>query len=300
VSPRVCVVICNYNGKADTLACLESLRHDTYPDKQIVLIDNGSTDGSAEAVAATFAEVSIVRMPLNGGFTGGNNVGLRRAMNAGAKYVFWLNNDTTIEPTTIEELVRAAEEHGEFALLTPMIHYAADPSRPWFAGSALDLEHGVAVHDNTVPPAPDAPIQEIPWSTGCAMFAPAELMSRLGGFDERFFLYWEDVDLSLRVRATGRRIGLVPSARIYHKVSATASRLRGMSRYYYVRNSLLLVHRHASRARRWRALARVFAARSREALREMRHEREDRLTSPWMTLRAFGDYLTGRYGRVVS
>ena len=291
-SPRVCVVTLNFNGLVDTLACLESLRQDRYANKEIVVIDNGSTDDSAIRIRKAFPEVTLIVIKSNLGFTGGNNVGLKHAQATGAKYLYWLNNDTTSEPDAITQLVETAEANPRFGILTPLIHYFDRPEQPWFAGSILDLSRGVAVHDNAHPPTGN--VQIVPWISGCAMFTDVSLMAQLGGFDDRFFLYWEDVDLSLRVKQAGRELALVPAARVYHKVSRTASAYPGASRYYYVRNNLLLLRSHRAAAGFW-ATPRVLFDRFREAFRDFRRGRGS--TSLRMTSTGILDHFLERYGK---
>jgi GT2 family glycosyltransferase len=293
VLPRVCIVTLNWNGLADTTECLRSLLLDPYPNKELVLIDNGSTDNSVAELQRQFPTVTFIENRPNLGFTGGNNVGLRHAIAGGADYVYWLNNDTTSDPAAIGKLIEAAIVDPRAGILTPVIHYFDHPRQPWFAGAHMDLSRGIAVHDNSNVPAPNDPVRSLPWISGCAMFADVKLMQSLGGFDERFFLYWEDVDLSLRVTRAGRALSLVPGARVYHRVSRTASARPGVSRYYYVRNNLLLVRLHRAAAGKW-ATTRVLLARLREGLRESRHARN--LTSLRLTIRGIRDYLRGRFG----
>jgi len=120
-------------------------------------------------------------------------------------------------------------------------------------------------------------------------------MRTLGGFDDRYYLNWEDVDLSLRVRLAGKKIGLVTAARIYHKVSRSLATTAGKSTYYYVRNNLLIVSLYGATARR-RAIVIVVAGRIREALRAVKHRNRDANVQLLMTLRAFRDYALRRYG----
>jgi GT2 family glycosyltransferase len=214
--PLVAIIIVNFNGKEDTLRCLESLRQDRYVNKQIIVVDNGSNNDSVVVIREACPEAILIETGKNLGFGGGNNVGIRHAVAAGADYVYLLNNDTTSEPDALSELVKAARENPSFGILAPVMHYMAEPEKIWFGGATLNPETLKALHDNGSPPKRGDPLREIPWATGCAMLIPAGVISKLGGFDERFFLYSEDVDLSLRAKAAGHRIGLVPAARIFH------------------------------------------------------------------------------------
>jgi len=245
MKPRVAIIILIWNGREDTVECLESLREDTYPDKHIIVVDNGSSDDSVTYIRARFPEVTVIENHANLGFTGGNNVGIREAITQDADFVYLLNNDTTVEPDALEALVAVAELEPRFGLLSPVMHYFDPPREIWFAGSRITLGNGLAVHDNSrQPQRTDAPY-EVPWASGCAMLLRTSLASALDGFDDRFFLTFEDVDLSLRVRQAGFLVGAVPAARIYHKGGRSGKRISGIGYYYVVRNKLLLVRQHS-------------------------------------------------------
>ena len=297
-SPRVCIVLVNWNGKKDTLACLESLANDAYGNKEIIVVDNGSTDDSVLAIAAAFPSVTLIEAKTNLGFTGGNNVGIRHALQNKAEFVYLLNNDTTVEPEATGALVCAAAANAQFGLLMPVIYYYDHPSEPWFVGSSLNLQRGIALHRNDRLPDKLEDPKDIPWASGCAMFVRAELMARIGGLDNRFFIFWEDIDFSLQVLRLGFRAVIVPQAKIYHKVSRSAVSSTKASRYYHVRNSLLLVKKHA-KAAYGRAAARIIVARLRECARAMLAGK----VPPWhslpVTIQAVFDHIRGRYGRYV-
>lgn len=294
--PYVAIIIVNWNGKADTLECLASLRQDCYPNKQIIVVDNGSADDSVPAIRAAHPEVTILETGANLGFTGGNNAGIEYALQQGADYLYLLNNDTTVEPDALQALVEAAEADASYGLLTPVIRYYDQPEEAWFAGSRMDLARGLAVHDNSrIPEKRESPIQ-IPWASGCAMLLRAALIRQIGGLDERYFLNWEDVDLSLRVRALGSNIGLVPAARIYHKVSRSFGASSGVGHYYYVRNNLLLVLLHSGSSYRKAALSIVLNC-LRENLRAIKNRRVNASNSMPITCRAIRDHSLRRYGR---
>jgi len=293
--PKIAIIIVNWNGKADTLECLASLSADTYASKQIIVVDNGSRDDSAAAIRAAFPAVMVLETGKNLGFTGGNNAGINVALTQGIDYVYLLNNDTTTEPDALQALVSAAEMHPKYGLLTPVIHYYDAPEDAWFAGSQLDLSLGTAVHDNSRVPAYTAEPFQIPWASGCAMLVRADLMRRLGGFDDRYFLNWEDVDLSLRVYGAGSSIGLVPAARIYHKVGRSFAAAKGAGRYYHVRNNLLLLSLHGGSTVR-HAMRSVVTQRLRENLRAVKNRQMTLIEAVSVILRAVRDHSQRRYG----
>ena len=285
--PKVAIIIVNFNGKEDTLKCLESLRQDRYPNKEIIVVDNGSSNDSVAAIRSSRPEVILLETGENLGFGGGNNVGIRRAVGTGAEYVYLLNNDTTSEPGALSELMMAAQENPDFGILAPVMHYMAEPEKIWFGGATLNPGTLEALHDNASPPERGGPLREIPWATGCAMLIPAKLTAELGGFDERFFLYSEDVDLSLRVRKAGYKIGLVPAARIFHKVGASA-RGSPLACYHALRGKLLLQRLHGGKRRGWNS-SRIAASALREGAREIRHGRGNFRSSIGPAISAIAD-----------
>jgi len=289
--PRVAIVIVIWNGRDDTLECLASFRADEYPNREIVIVDNGSSDDSVAAISAAFPEAVILQTGKNLGFTGGNNVGIRHAIESGADYVYLLNNDTLVESNALEKLVEAAEANPDAGLVAPVIHEFDPPQAIWFAGAALDLRRGAAWHENSRQPSRDEMPYQVPWATGCAMLIRAGLLRRLGGFDDRYYLSWEDVDLSLRLRKEGQRLLVVPGARIYHKGGQSGKNLNAIYNYYAVRNSLLLASKHSGRDYPWAALTIVGGA-LRRCLR-LNPFRARPLRLIWDGLR---DHLCKRYG----
>jgi GT2 family glycosyltransferase len=292
MKPKVVVIIVIWNGVEDTLECLSSLLQDGYPNFEIVIVDNGSTDGSAETLHEKKFPVRILRAAGNMGFTGGNNLGLAEAQRLGARYVFLLNNDTTLEQGAIGALVEAAETTEGLGICAPVMHYFDQPSRIWFAGSRLSLPRAEALHDGSFHPSRSSAPYHVPWVSGCAMLVRMVALEQVGGFDERFFLTWEDVDWCVRMRAEGWFVMVVPKARIFHKCARSGMRLKGIHSYYAVRNSLLLAAKHAGIGY-VSALFFVLARHLRGAFRGNSKERREGFHT---TMEGLRDHLLGRYG----
>lgn len=298
------VIIVNWNGKVDTLECLSSLRlsatdSQTNLHQTIIVVDNGSCDDSIESIKREFPEVLLLETGENLGFTGGNNVGIRYALGLNFDFLFLLNNDTTVEVGALDKLVRVAQNTPEFGLFVPLIPYFDAHEAIWFGGSRIDLKRAKAVHDNTDVLLPAQELKEIPWATGCAMLLPASVMRQLNGFDERFFLIWEDVDLSLRVRALGLKIGIVPATRIFHKVSRSFASYSSVGRYYYVRNNLLWAQVHLGRNYP-RAARRIMRSSLRDSLSCLKKGHREPRNPLLVTYYAWKDHFTGHYGRCSS
>jgi GT2 family glycosyltransferase len=292
MKPSVAVIIVIWNGVEDTLECLRSLELEGYPDKKVIVVDNASTDGSAERIKNEGFDVRIIRSPENLGFTGGNNLGLIEAQNAAVKYAFLLNNDTTLEPGAIGALVDAAEANPAGGIFAPVMHYYDSPADIWFAGALLSLSRGEAVHNNFLNPRRDAAPYPSPWVSGCAMLVRIAATETVGGMDDRFYLTWEDVDWCLSMRAAGWGVEVVPASRIFHKGGRSGAKLRGIWSYYAVRNSLLMARKHAGKSY-FSALLCVAGRHLRSALRFEGRERLDVLGT---VAEGLWHHFSGRYG----
>ncbi len=293
MKPKIAVVIVVWNGVEDTLECLESLQLDLYLNKEVIIVDNGSTDGSSGIIKSRGFDVKIIRSESNLGFTGGNNLGLSEAQKCGARYAFLLNNDTTVEPEALSALVEAAELQPAAGILSPVIHYYDIPGEIWFAGATLRISAGEALHDLSLQPGRLSKPYVSPWVSGCAMLVRMVAVEQVGGFDDRFYLNWEDVDWCVRMSEVGWEIKVVPSARICHKVGRSQAKLHGRSCYYNVRNSLLLSAKHAGLVGYLRTVVLVLWRHFREALRRSGESRREFLEG---AMDGFFDHVAGRYG----
>lgn len=244
-APLVALVTLNWNRKADTLDFLASCAELRYPCLYTIVVDNCSSDGSPQAIAAAYPQVEQVLNPANLGFAAGMNAGIRRALAGGADYIFLANNDTTLEPDAIDWLVAAAEEQGA-GLVAPAIYYHAAPQRIWWLGGRLRplllevrrFERLPARHD----PRPFA----VDFITGCGMLISRPALERIGLFDERFFMYYEDSDFCLRAQRAGVRTLVEPRAVMYHKVAQSSGGSDSPNeRYHMARSSVQYFRKHA-------------------------------------------------------
>jgi GT2 family glycosyltransferase len=289
---EVLIVIVVWNGLEDTLECLESLEHCSFGPKRILIVDNASRDGSADKIAERFPAVQIIRSPRNLGFTGGNNLGLEEAIRQKARYAFLLNNDTTVAPDALEEMVRWADANPRAGMVAPVIHYYDSPGEIWFAGARVNLARGQATHDPVSTLSHQAAPFGTEWISGCAMLVRTSAVMAAGMFDPRFYLTWEDVDWCLRMRRVGYRVVVVPAARILHKGGRSGRHLTRIHFYYAVRNSLLVSQKHGGL---WYAVALgvVTLRFSRSALRQRTARKIQALGS---VIRGVWHHLAARYG----
>lgn len=258
----VAVVVLSWNGRDDTLGCLASLAEVAYARLDVVVVDNGSTDGSAEAVEAGFPDALVIRLGRNAGFSGGVNAGISAGLERGAGAVLLLNNDMVVEPGFLDPLVDAAAQPGVAAACSQIL-FADPPDRVWYAGASFRPRrghHGRNVGFGKAPlPAASLPYQ-VDCACGGAMLIPRAAIDEVGLFDEGLFAYREDLDWSLRARERGRRVVVVPASKVRHRVSAsTGGESSPTSLYYDLRNSLTVAERHAPLSRPWTTLRRADA-----------------------------------------
>jgi GT2 family glycosyltransferase len=224
ISPLGCIVVLNWNGAEDTLACLESLAV-MPPSCRVLVVDNGSTDGSPERIREAFPGIELLLLPDNIGYAGGNNAGFRRVQELHAEFVIFLNNDTIVDRNFCVPLLETLQNKPLAGIAVPKIFYLDRPERLWYAGGIVTLSTGLIRHVGLR--KKDAPEFNRPgvtgYATGCCFAMRCCDFEAIGGFDETFAMYAEDVDLSLRVRSLGMSVNYVPSSIIWHKVSASLS-----------------------------------------------------------------------------
>ncbi len=221
--PLTCIVVLNWNGANDTIACLASIESAVSPSCRVLVVDNGSTDGSVEKIRSSFPGTEILELPDNRGYSGGNNAGFRKAMEMQAEFVVFLNNDTIVERNFCMPLVETLMCKPEAGIAVPKILYLDHPDTLWYAGGIARLSTGLVKHVGIR--EKDAPRFNRPgmtgYATGCCFAMRCRDFRQTGGFDEGFGMYAEDVDLSLRVREMGMSIEYVPASKVWHKVSAS-------------------------------------------------------------------------------
>jgi hypothetical protein len=223
-TPSIAVIVLTWNGRDLTLDCLRSLASITTPGVRTLVVDNASTDGTVEAIFARHGDrVTILQNAANLGFAAGNNAGIHRALEDGAAYILLLNNDTLVAPDFLAELLRPMQGDPTVGITAPKIFYAEPRDQIWFAGGEISLWRGTARHigiRETDRGQHDRP-REIDYATGCALFARREVFERVGDLDPAYRAYFEDADFCLRARAAGFRIRYVPTAKVWHRISAS-------------------------------------------------------------------------------
>jgi GT2 family glycosyltransferase len=253
---RLVAVVLNWNGGDDTLAALGSLR-----EVETICVDNGSTDGSAERVAERFPEVELLRTGDNLGFSGGNNVGIRRALERDADWVLLLNNDAVADPALPAALEAAARQRPDAGVLACKVYFAEPPDTLMYAGGSVRLRLGYWGRQDGFGERDDGSfdrVRDVDRATGAAMAVSREALVRAGLLDEQLFAYAEDAEWCLRIARAGLAVVFVPGATVRHVGSASTGGLRSpTSLYYDTRNMIVVCERFARLPPGLRALRRL-------------------------------------------
>jgi GT2 family glycosyltransferase len=248
--PFVLIVILNWNDPDETISAVESVFQMDYTNFRVVVIDNGSTDDSVERLRPLANErVELIEVPVNTGYTGGSNLGMKRALEMGADYAWLLNNDTTADPHTLSSLVALAESDERIGLVSPMISTLGDTQKIVFAGGWWDKKtrsyvdtHDIDLAKRWMQEHPDAGVV-----FGTALLVPARVIRKIGFLDDKFFAYYEDFDYSIRSLDAGFRNVVDWSSSVYHLNKSMEKRpheIRPHYWYYVARNERRLWRKH--------------------------------------------------------
>jgi GT2 family glycosyltransferase len=246
---RVCVIIVTWNCRERTLACLRALAENEGCD--VVVVDNGSTDGSAEAIAAAFPAVELIRVGYNSGFAAAVNRGLFHPLARAAEFALLLNNDVELAPDALDRLLAAADLHLQVGIFSPAVFFQDRRERLWSSGyrilplafSTIRSERGRTLEQ------PHG-LRRVDFVEFCAALIRRSLLERIGPLDERFFVYYEDLDFCLRAREAGFGVACVRDAHAWHAVSASTEHDIPARYYLRARSSVQFFSKHTPRALR--------------------------------------------------
>ncbi len=250
--PSVACIVLNYNGLDLTLESVASLLAMDYPEFRVVVVDNGSTDGSHQAVQAAFPQVVAIRVEENHGIAHGINHGIRWALDEGFDYLLLLNNDIEADPAMLDELVRAAESEPTIGAVGPKTYYWADRGRLWSAGGrirfaeAATAERGMGEIDRGQFDRDG----EVPYVNGCAMLVKRQAQLDAGLWDPVYYVGIEDADWCMRMKRRGWRCWYAHRALLWHKVSPTLGGYKAGRTFQTGKGTAIFVRRFA-KPRQW-------------------------------------------------
>jgi GT2 family glycosyltransferase len=258
------VIILTWNQRDLVCKCLDSLAAAVHPSDRplIIVVDNGSADGTAGTIRNRYPDVAVLEIGENLGYAGGNNLGIRHALQRGAQYICLLNNDVRVSLGFLTPLLEALDLNAATGVTTPLITSEKNVDQIWALGVAVDWRSGTVsrLHvGETVSDWQSRDVFEVDLAQGAAMIFKRQVVEQIGLLDEAYYLYYEEADWCLRAREAGYRILAVPASRVWHQVSATLGETSPVVDYYMLRNHLRLIDLHWSGLHRWRVLSRVIA-----------------------------------------
>ena len=247
--PFVSVVVLTWNDTQMTRKCLAHLFASSYPNFNVILVDNGTRTPCGRELAAEFPKVELIELSRNLGFAGGGNVGLKRALELNPKYVCHLNNDAFVAKDAIALLVGALEERPKCGIAHPILLYPNE-DRVQFYTATLDRD--MARHDHAHVgdrlSTGSWPTVESEFVPACAIVYRAEALRTVGIYDEKFGTSWEDYDIILRFRDAGWQVVVVGDARVEHRSHQTTGTVSPYIVYHSTRNRLICLQRYARRS----------------------------------------------------
>jgi GT2 family glycosyltransferase len=268
--PKVFVTLVNYNSSKNTHACLQSLGEINTEglNLSVVVVDNASTDDSVRTISnfqfpiSNKSSIKIIRSEENLGFAGGQNLGIKFALENGADYVVILNNDVILDKNLIVELFKTLTEEKDCGIVSPKIYFAKgyefhkDRYKEselgkviWYAGGKIDWKNVIAYHRGVdeVDKGQYEKVEQTDYASGCCEMIKKEVFEKVGFFDERYFLYYEDNDLSQRTKKKGFKIYYQPKAMLWHLNAGSAGGSgSALQDYYITRNRLLFGFNYSS------------------------------------------------------
>jgi GT2 family glycosyltransferase len=300
MKPRIFVVILNWNGWMDTFECIKAIQNSTVKDfvVETIVVDNASTDESVEKISKTFANrIVLLKNKENLGYAGGNNIGIKYALEQGADYVCILNNDTVLHKNIFVDLLESFNRHLKAGIASPKMYFSPGyefhkdrykkdelGSVIWYAGGDLDwanvygTNHGV----DQVDTGQFEEDRVTDFASGACLFGKREVFEKVGLFNEKYFLYLEDTDLSQRVKRAGYEVWYLAKPKLWHKVSQGSAIGSQLNDYFIHRNRLVFGMQYAS--------LRAKIALIRESLKFILSGR------PWQR-RGVVDFYLGKFGK---
>jgi len=257
--PKISVIILNWNGLEHTTECLQSLKKISYPNYEIIVVDNGSDGNDAELLWRRFGSyIRLIENDTNHGFAGGNNIGMRYAFrSAMPDFVLLLNNDTVVDPEFLGRMVETAHVDPAIGIVGAEIRYYDAPDRLWsvwdrmnfWIGQPLETRQGTTKRiqtregDSSAHPL----IEVVDWATGCCLLIKKRVLEDIGLLDEGYFIYWDDVEYCFRAKKAGYKTVYCSTAKIWHKVGKAVTGVPGFALYYGTRNRFWFMRQYATR-----------------------------------------------------
>lgn len=284
--PLIWSIVLNWNGPCETLQCLRSLEQQDYDNLQMLVVDNGSVDDSVSVIHSVFPRLKVLRNKTNLGFAAGANVGIRYALDQGADFVLILNNDLILGEDCVSKLVAQAKKGA--GMVTAALYYSDDPDRLWSIGGQINLLNLEKTADarGQLDKGHLPEVLDRMFVPGGATLISRTVLKKVGLYDERFFLYYEDADYSLQAYRNGFKAVVATGAKMWHSVSTSSGGSDSpRERYWMARSSILYFHKNA----RWWQTPIIVVWRTLSALRTSARlvgkGRKESLSAYWRGIR---------------
>jgi len=241
---RLAIILVNWNGTDDTINCINSIQGSSYKDYFIIVVDNGSHETELLKLTKCDFDIILIKAGENLGYTGGNNVGIKRALDNDAEYILLLNNDTYIAPDALSKLVESADVDKQVGILSPKIFFHPDRHLIWSAGARFNTSiligylTGYKKEDDEI-----YNIQsDVDYVSGCAMLIRSQVIKEVGFLNDDYFAVCEDIDYCFRVKNAGYRIKYEPSSVIWHIESSSSGGSDAPQYAYYQTRNYFFFH----------------------------------------------------------
>lgn len=242
--PLVSIITISYDHPEVTCALLESLRHITYPNVEVIVVDNASPKDDPAIIHQSYPEIIFIQSKVNLGFAGGNNLGIVQAK---GKYILLLNNDTEVEPGFLEPLVAKLESNSSIGAVSPKIKFFFQPDTIQYSGQAPINPYTMRSHGYGYGAKDTGQFDNDALTSfvhGAAMMIPTEVIKKVGMMAEIYFLYYEELDWAARIRAAGFQLWYVYNSTVMHKESMSTGKLSPFKTYYMNRARILYLRRN--------------------------------------------------------
>ncbi|WP_272162415.1 glycosyltransferase family 2 protein [Trichococcus sp. K1Tr] len=241
------IVVLNYNGYEDTIACVDSLMKIQYENFKIIVVDNASANDLSALQQNLPSEIILLQSGKNLGYAGGNNVGIRWALENGADYVCVLNNDTEVDPGFLKQLVDFAEANPDYGMVGPAILEFDEPEIVQTTGAKINISKGADLPLNQGKHIDEVEkVISCDYIGGACMLVRKEVMVKIGLIPENYFLFYEETEWCCRAKQAGYGVYCLTSAHIYHKGSSSINKVKGLSKYLLYRNRVVFVKRNGT------------------------------------------------------
>jgi len=257
--PKVSIIILNWNGLEDAIECLESLKKITYPSYDVIVVDNGSKGNDAQVLREKFGDyIHLIENDKNYGYTGGNNIGIKYALNnLSPDYFLILNNDVVVDPDFLTQMVEVAESDVSIGVAGCKVYYYDFPNRIQSAGARVNMRTGqsYSIGIKQMDTGQFDRQQEVDYVSGCCLLVKKEVVQKVGLFDEGYFCYWDEIDYCFRAREAGYKVVYIPLAKIWHKKfmkeqlwqkTRAEGQQTGLPYYFTARNNFRFMRKHAT------------------------------------------------------